>query len=212
MRLEAETPSYPTTRYMLKRPRNETDCWLLWLYRLGYQPIALSHRADWQKWYRIRNRDIVPLGKEFYRFTFEETDDFVTMERITEDLADRFTLSTDCARICPNSNEPRLMAEQIGDALYLDVVQIDVFSETERSAAVTLLPTARADYFVENKSWQREAHTVKADDDWTARSHTYRVLSIVRPQEIVEGHVVGWIELRLMNADVTNEVEKGQTP
>lgn len=40
-------------------------------------------------------------------------------------------------------------------------------------------------------------HTLNSGGEWAVRGFTYQVLSIVPPQDIPEGHVVGWIELRL---------------
>ena len=211
LRLNSDPPSaFPTLSYALFRIKDDTASWELHLASLGYTPIALSHDASWDKVFKIRNRDIVPLGEEFYRFTFTENDHSVTVERVTEALAKRFTLCDDCARLWTNSFEPRLMAEVIGKGRFSDVVRFDEFRPGDDSVVITLLPTVSANGPLPKLIWERQTHTLKTGDVWKARSHTYQILSVVDPQVIPEGNLVGWMELRLR--DRTTNDDSSSTP
>lgn len=199
LRLNSKPPSPAhELTYFLFRKKNDLSTRKLHFERLGYKPIRLSHEAGWDKVFTVKNRDIVPMGQELYRFTFADTDQFVTLERVTDALADRFTLSDDCDCLFPNIFEPRLMAEEIGKGRFSDVVRFDEFRPGDNSVVITLLPTVSSDRGqLPQLIWERETHILKPGETWKARSYSYQTLSVVPPQDILEGHVVGWIELRL---------------
>ena len=87
-------PGVEFTDYMLKHPKHpikKKDVWHLTLREIGYGSIVSSHGGgSWvrNKVLELRSNDIVPIGTELYRVTFEANDDFITVERITEKLAD----------------------------------------------------------------------------------------------------------------------------
>ncbi|RLT03571.1 MAG: hypothetical protein DWI22_18420 [Planctomycetota bacterium] len=187
---------------MLKHPKHpivKNDVWELTLRGIGYGPLMSSHRGDdWvnNKVLEFRSNDIVPIGSELYHVTFDVNDDFITVERITEKLADRFKLSTNCECISTNLVDRYLMAEFKDDVKWSDRVRLDKFSATESSVVVSTSPEWEALYRV-TRSDEWTAHTLNSGGEWAVRGFTYQVLSIVPPQDIPEGHVVGWIELRL---------------
>jgi len=198
-------PGVEFTDFMLKHPKDpieESDVWQLTLSHFGYNKIAASHRGELDfPVLELRSKDIVPIGTELYLVTFDPNDDFITVERITEKLADRFKLSADCACFSTNLVAPRLMAEFEGDVQWSDTVRLDEFSAIESSVAVSTRPVWGALRRIKSPDkWI--PHTLQSGGDWTVRGFTYQVLSVVPPQDIPEGHIVGWIELRLKEKGV----------
>ncbi len=96
------------------------------------------------------------------------------------------------------------MAEEIGKGRFSDVVRFDEFRPKDDSVVITLLPTVSHRGPSPKSIWERETHTLRTGENWKARSYTYQVLSIVAPQEIPEGNLVGWIELRLQEHNPEN--------
>ena len=88
------------------------------------------------------------------------------------------------------------MAEFVGDVQWSDTLRLDEFSATESSVEVSTKPVWEAPRRI-NSPNEWTSHTLKSGGEWTVRGFTYQILSIVPPQDIPEGHVVGWIEFRL---------------
>lgn len=147
---------------MLKHPKHpivKNDVWELTLRGIGYGPLMSSHRGDdWvnNKVLEFRSNDIVPIGSELYHVTFDVNDNFITVERITETLADRFKLSTNRECISTNLVDRYLMAEFKDDVKWSDRVRLDKFSATESSVVVSTSPEWEALY------------RVTRSDEWTA--------------------------------------------
>ena len=198
-------PGVEFTNFMLKHPKDpieESDLWQLTLSHFGYNKIAASHRGELDfPVLELRSKDIVPIGTELYLVTFDPNDDFITVKRITEKLADRFKLSADCACFSTNLVAPRLMAKFEGDVQWSDTVRLDEFSAIESSVEVSTRPVWAAPRRITSPD-EWTSHTLQSGGDWTVRGFTYQVLSIVPPQDIAEGHVVGWLEFRLKEKGV----------
>ena len=161
--------------------------------------------GDWTrtKSFTIRNNDIVPLGKQFYHFAFDNRDDFITVERITANLEGRFKLSDMAACFSTNMYGQELMVVKEGDILWNDVFRLDQFSTTEPTVDVSIRPAGVSRTALRGTSeWKLD--TLRVGEEWTVGNHVYQVLSVVPPQEIPEGNLVGWIELRLKNKNLKN--------
>ena len=42
------------------------------------------------------------------------------------------------------------------------------------------------------------SHKIHAGDIWKPRSYSYKILSVVAPQETEQGRLVGWVELQVI--------------
>lgn len=187
--------------YLLERRKGDPGVWDLLLTRIP----SWRDTGDWTKTksLTIRNNDIVPLGKQFYHFAFDSADDFITVERITAKLEDRFKLSDMAACFSTNMYGQELMVVKEGDIVWSDVFRLDEFSATEPVVDVSIRPDGLARKVLPGPSkWTSQ--TLKVGAEWKVRSHVYQVLSVVPPQEIPEGNLVGWIELRLKERNPEN--------
>jgi|GEM_PF-6796168 len=180
--------------YLLERRKDDPRVWELLLTRIPRR----RDTGDWTrtKFITIRNNDIVPLGTQFYHFAFDNADEFITVERITAKLEDRFKLSDMSACFSTNMYGQELMVVKEGDILWNDVFRLDQFSATKPAVDVSIRPEGVSrTALLGTSEWTQ--HTLKVGAAWTVRSHVYQVLSVVPPQVIPEGNLVGWIELRL---------------
>ncbi len=177
--------------FVLRRDRDDPNVRRLLLPGFGYSKFRISP-GEWQQAeFIIRSNEIVPLGQELYRFTFAADDASVVVDRVTAAFSGRIALTRDCARICVNTADKSLMNETPnGENPNLDVIRLEEFRPDEVGVIVSL---------VQHRGKQNQ--TIHAGDVWKPRWYAYEVLSVVAPQDTDHGKLVGWVELRLKEAE-----------
>ena len=173
--------------FLLLRDKDDPGVRRLVLPGFGYEKFRFSQGGYQQAEFIIRSNDIIPLGQELYRFTFEPNDAWVAVDRVTAAFSGQITLARDCVRICTNLADKCLMNETPhGGNRNLDLVSFDEFLSEESGVVVSL---------VQHRGQQKQ--TIHAGDTWKPRWYEYEIISVVAPQDTEHGKLVGWVELSL---------------
>ncbi|GEM_PF-6316954 len=154
-----------------------------------------SGNAPEQYEFHLTDREVIPIGSSTYRVSRSVGG----MRLDAVDLAEHgITLQKDCWRICGNSSRLSMIPEVANGVRQEDFVNLLNIEVDPLFANVEVLPSYSLSKSGAKGDWRAKTCRLAVGDIWQPRGVAYEVVSIVPPQEVPSGNVVGWVELRLL--------------
>ncbi len=145
--------------------------------------------------WRLRDGDVIPILGHVYLARVSR-DNSITLTRVTEKLDEKLRPKTETRLIAMNSVHARMFWEKKSGSPFpyeYDWIEVDV--KGSDVATVELKP-GRASIPIQTPTRKPMTLTVAKGDLLTARGRSYKVLNVVKPQDIpAVGRLVGWIEI-----------------
>lgn len=161
----------------------------------GRHPFSSSLYAPAGYQWRLRDGDLTPIYGHIYRSQVSPNHT-VTLTRVTEHIGNELRPQSATRVIAMNSVEPTLFWERDPDdsqSAEFDWIEIEI--DAKEVATVELKP-GRSSTVIKAPDRKAMTLTVAAGDSLSARGRSYKVLNVVKPQDIPRvGRLVGWIEI-----------------